>query len=105
MGKMQTGFGQTLPDSILSSTSSSKMTDSPYKDVPHATRSIQRTALSILTNLQRLPTPFISAFLLVHLTAPVVANVGGSQASSQVMVRARKRLPLRSFSDILVYNL
>ena len=43
-------------------------------------------ALSVLTAIQRLPTPFISAFLLVHLSAPLIASIGGSSASSQVMV-------------------
>jgi len=43
-------------------------------------------ALSILTAIQRLPTPFISAFMLVHLSAPLIASIGGSSASSQVMV-------------------
>jgi hypothetical protein len=43
-------------------------------------------ALSLLTAIQRLPTPFISAFMLVHLSAPLIANIGGSSASSQVMV-------------------
>jgi hypothetical protein len=44
-------------------------------------------ALSLLTAIQRLPTPFISAFMLVHLSAPLIANMGGSSASSQVLVR------------------
>jgi succinate dehydrogenase/fumarate reductase cytochrome b subunit len=42
--------------------------------------------LSLLTAMQRLPTPFISAFMLVHLSAPLIASIGGSSASSQVMV-------------------
>lgn len=42
--------------------------------------------ISLLTAIQRLPTPFISAFMLVHLSAPVIASIGGSSASSQVMV-------------------
>ena len=46
-------------------------------------------ALSALTAIQRLPTPFISAFLLVHLSAPLIASIGGSSASSQVMVSSR----------------
>ena len=44
--------------------------------------------LSLLTTIQRLPTPFISAFMLVHLSAPLIANIGGSSTSSQVMVSA-----------------
>jgi hypothetical protein len=40
-----------------------------------------------LQTLQHLPTPFISTFVLIHLAAPALANVGGSQVASQVMVR------------------
>jgi len=41
----------------------------------------------ILTNLSHLSTPFITTFLLIHLSAPALANLGGSSLSSQVMVR------------------
>lgn len=30
--------------------------------------------------------PFITTFLLIHLTAPALANVGGSSLASQTMV-------------------
>lgn len=48
--------------------------------------SLRRTALPYLTVLSHVPTPFISAFIVIHLSAPIVANVGGSSLSSQVMV-------------------
>ncbi|KAE9393671.1 hypothetical protein BT96DRAFT_1050619 [Gymnopus androsaceus JB14] len=34
--------------------------------------------------------PFITTFLLIHLSAPVLANVGGSSLSSQVMLLGRE---------------
>ena len=40
----------------------------------------------VLQTLQHLPAPFISTFILIHLSAPVLANAGGSQVASQVMV-------------------
>jgi hypothetical protein len=39
-----------------------------------------------LQTLQHLPAPFISSFVLIHLSAPILANVGGSNVASQVMV-------------------
>lgn len=44
------------------------------------------TASSILTLLAHGSAPFISTFLLVHLSAPIVANIGGSGLASSVMV-------------------
>ncbi|KDQ06718.1 hypothetical protein BOTBODRAFT_60446 [Botryobasidium botryosum FD-172 SS1] len=40
--------------------------------------------------LQQLPTPFMATFVLVHLTAPAVASLGGSSMSSQVMLLGRE---------------
>jgi len=37
-----------------------------------------------------LPTPFISTFLLIHLSAPISANVGGSNSASQLMILGRE---------------
>jgi len=52
--------------------------------------SIRQTLLPILTKLQHAPTPFMTVFLLVHLSAPVIANIGGSEAASQVMLLGRE---------------
>ncbi|KAF8528186.1 hypothetical protein BU17DRAFT_73803 [Hysterangium stoloniferum] len=45
---------------------------------------------SVLTSLSHLPTPFITTFLLIHLSAPVLANFEGSSLSSQVMLLGRE---------------
>ena len=52
-----------------------------------AHRSSQRQQmLVLLSKALHLPAPFISAFLVVHLSAPLVATIGGSEFSSQVLV-------------------
>ena len=48
--------------------------------------SMRRTALSYLTTVSHGSSPFITTFLLIHLSAPVLANLGGASLSSQVMV-------------------
>lgn len=47
-----------------------------------------RSRLNYLTRIAHTSAPFISTFLLIHLSAPVLANLGGSDLSSQVMVRS-----------------
>ncbi|ETW85152.1 hypothetical protein HETIRDRAFT_308980 [Heterobasidion irregulare TC 32-1] len=69
--------------------------DSPAKpdnqpDAPRPGQTIRGTLLSHLTNVVQGSTPFISIFLLIHLSAPVLANVGGSSLSSQVMLLGRE---------------
>ncbi|OCB91351.1 hypothetical protein A7U60_g1390 [Sanghuangporus baumii] len=54
------------------------------------TNSIRKTLLPYLTKAAHLPAPFISAFLLVHLSAPILANVGGASLSSSVMLLGRE---------------
>ncbi|KAF8589675.1 hypothetical protein K439DRAFT_1644974 [Ramaria rubella] len=44
----------------------------------------------VLTRFSHLPTPFITTFLLIHVSAPVLANLGGSSLSSQVMLLGRE---------------
>ncbi|KAI0046914.1 hypothetical protein FA95DRAFT_1541856 [Auriscalpium vulgare] len=55
-----------------------------------ASSSRRRSAVTILTNLAQGSAPFISTFLLIHLSAPVMANLGGSSLSSQVMLLGRE---------------
>ncbi|KAJ3763104.1 hypothetical protein EV360DRAFT_92051 [Lentinula raphanica] len=55
-----------------------------------STRSFRQHLLSVLTQSSHLSAPFITTFLLIHLSAPVVANVGGSSLSSQVMLLGRE---------------
>jgi hypothetical protein len=49
--------------------------------------SFRASALPYLTKATHISAPFITTFLLIHLTAPALANVGGSTLSSQTMVR------------------
>jgi hypothetical protein len=48
--------------------------------------SVRQTALPYLTNISHVSAPFITTFLLVHLTPPVLANFGGSSLASQTLV-------------------
>ena len=47
----------------------------------------RRQAEAILTNVAHISAPFLTIFIIVHLSAPALANVGGSSLSSNVMVR------------------
>lgn len=49
-----------------------------------------------LTYAQHLPTPFITTFMLIHLAAPALASVGGTDTASQVMVSTVSQ-PMVSF--------
>ncbi|KAH9842493.1 uncharacterized protein C8Q71DRAFT_853042 [Rhodofomes roseus] len=50
----------------------------------------QRAAQTILTRLSHGSTPFITTFVLIHLTAPALASLGGTTLSSQVMLLGRE---------------
>lgn len=47
----------------------------------------RRQAEAILTNVAHISAPFLTIFIIVHLSAPALATVGGSSLSSNVMVR------------------
>lgn len=49
----------------------------------------KKTSTPVLVKLAHASAPFLSTFLLIHLSTPLLANVGGSNLSSNVMVRAR----------------
>ncbi|KAJ7645381.1 hypothetical protein B0H17DRAFT_959548 [Mycena rosella] len=53
-------------------------------------RSLRQRALPILTKLIHGSAPFITTFLLIHLTAPMLANLGGSSLASQTMLLGRE---------------
>ncbi|KAH8114072.1 hypothetical protein DFH11DRAFT_1509412 [Phellopilus nigrolimitatus] len=57
---------------------------------PSTNASLRQKLVPYLTKASHLPTPFLSAFLLVHLSAPLVANIGGPSLSSQVMLLGRE---------------
>jgi len=61
---------------------------SPSTNEPDASR--VQAALPYLTKLSHGSSAFIATFLLIHLSAPVLANVGGSSLSSQVMLLGRE---------------
>jgi hypothetical protein len=50
------------------------------------------SASSALTVVAHGTTPFITTFLLIHLSAPVAAIGGGSSLASQVMVRSLRTI-------------
>lgn len=52
--------------------------------------SIRRSIQPLLTNLSHGSTPFITTFLLIHLSAPILANIGGTSLASQVMILGRE---------------
>ncbi|KAJ7284530.1 hypothetical protein C8J57DRAFT_1288759 [Mycena rebaudengoi] len=52
--------------------------------------SLRQQALPVLTKLLHGSAPFISTFLLIHLTAPVLANLGGASLASQTMLLGRE---------------
>ncbi|KAJ6608677.1 hypothetical protein B0H10DRAFT_2066941 [Mycena sp. CBHHK59/15] len=53
-------------------------------------RFLRQQALPVLTKLLHGSAPFISTFLLIHLTAPMLANLGGSSLASQTMLLGRE---------------
>ena len=50
---------------------------------------IRKMALPFFTKTAHISAPFITTFLLIHLSAPALANLGGSSLSSQTMVSSR----------------
>jgi len=63
------------------------MSDSTPKDRPV---SLRRLIQPVLTTLSHGSTPFISTFIFIHLAAPVMANLGGTSLSTQVMLLGRE---------------
>ncbi|KAF5367660.1 hypothetical protein D9757_010967 [Collybiopsis confluens] len=57
---------------------------------PADSRSFRHKLIKILTKSSHISAPFITTFLLIHLSAPVMANAGGSSLSSQVMLLGRE---------------
>ncbi|KAI0035023.1 hypothetical protein K488DRAFT_76908 [Vararia minispora EC-137] len=57
---------------------------------PDTARSWRPVIIPYLTNITQATAPFLTTFVLVHLAAPVMANVGGSSMSSQVMLLGRE---------------
>ncbi|KAJ7086163.1 hypothetical protein B0H15DRAFT_909949 [Mycena belliarum] len=53
-------------------------------------RSPGQRALPVLTKLIHGSAPFITTFMLIHLSAPMLANLGGSSLASQTMLLGRE---------------
>ncbi|KAJ7056660.1 hypothetical protein C8F01DRAFT_357702 [Mycena amicta] len=53
-------------------------------------RPFHQHALPVLTKFLHGTAPFISTFVLIHLTAPMLANLGGSSLASQTMLLGRE---------------
>ncbi|KAF8061679.1 hypothetical protein FPV67DRAFT_1704548 [Lyophyllum atratum] len=51
---------------------------------------LRQNVLACLTKLSHGATPFITTFILIHLTAPAMANLGGASLSSQTMLLGRE---------------
>ncbi|KAJ7143319.1 hypothetical protein C8R43DRAFT_1237981 [Mycena crocata] len=53
-------------------------------------RSLRQKTLPVVTKLIHGSAPFITTFLLIHLTSPMLANLGGSSLASQTMLLGRE---------------
>lgn len=60
-----------------------------HSDKIHSTRSLKHRVIRICSILQQITGPMISTFAFIHLTAPIAANFGGSQASNRMIVSFR----------------
>ncbi|KAG0694645.1 hypothetical protein DFH29DRAFT_815102 [Suillus ampliporus] len=50
----------------------------------------RQLAVAVLTNVAHISAPFLTVFLVIHLSAPALANVGGSSLSSNLMLLGRE---------------
>ncbi|CUA72395.1 hypothetical protein RSOLAG22IIIB_01062 [Rhizoctonia solani] len=56
----------------------------------HRDQSLYASFLGGLTYVQHTPTPFITTFILIHLSAPALASAGGTDTANQVMLLGRE---------------
>jgi len=68
------------------------------------TPSFSQRLTPILTKLAHGSAPFLSTFLVIHLSAPVLANLGGSSLSSQMMILGREYYQT-SFGERFLFKL
>ncbi|KAF9009505.1 hypothetical protein BDQ17DRAFT_1323060 [Cyathus striatus] len=64
------------------------MTDVPFTLPPHPPH--LPSLAPVLTTVSHASSTFISTFLLVHLSAPALANLGGGSLASQTMLLGRE---------------
>ncbi|PAV19390.1 hypothetical protein PNOK_0432400 [Pyrrhoderma noxium] len=67
-------------------------------------RSLNSKFLPYLTRAIHIPTPLLSTFLLIHLSAPILSNVGGSSYSSSVMLLGREYYQGSPNETLLVFG-
>ncbi|KEP53324.1 putative transmembrane protein [Rhizoctonia solani 123E] len=72
-------------------------------EVENSDRSLYAPVLRGLTYLQHAPTPFITTFILIHLSAPALASIGGTEVANQVMLLGREYYHGVPQENLLVY--
>ncbi|KAJ3570118.1 hypothetical protein NP233_g4615 [Leucocoprinus birnbaumii] len=80
-------IAKSEPDLLLVLLRNAMSSSSPSPGNGSTTR---KNVLKVLTVASHITSPFISTFLLVHLAAPVLANVGGTSLASQTMILGRE---------------
>ncbi|KAI1791507.1 hypothetical protein LXA43DRAFT_972989 [Ganoderma leucocontextum] len=66
------------------------MADAPPSQERSFLRRLAMATQPVLTRIAHGSAPFITTFALIHLTAPVIANLGGTSLASQVMLLGRE---------------
>ncbi|KAH9857525.1 hypothetical protein C2E23DRAFT_278495 [Lenzites betulinus] len=66
------------------------MADAPAHEERSFLRRLTLITQPVLTRIAHGSAPFITTFVLIHLTAPVMANLGGTSLASQVMLLGRE---------------
>ncbi|KAH9890532.1 hypothetical protein C8Q73DRAFT_667400 [Cubamyces lactineus] len=66
------------------------MSDAPVEPNKSFLRRLTLVTQSALTRIAHGSAPFITTFVFIHLTAPVIANLGGTSLASQVMLLGRE---------------
>ncbi|CAE6492504.1 unnamed protein product [Rhizoctonia solani] len=64
---------------------------------------VYASALRGLTYVQHTPTPFITTFILIHLSAPALASIGGTDAANKVMLLGREYYHGAPQENLLVF--
>ena len=76
------------PSSFLSNHNDChSMADAPPTQERSFLRRLAMATQPILTRIAHGSAPFITTFALIHLSAPILANLGGTSLASQAMVR------------------
>ncbi|CAL1703228.1 unnamed protein product [Somion occarium] len=79
----------TSPEPLTTSDDPSGLA-TPEQEVNLNLKGFRQVVMPYLTKISHGSTPFIATFLIIHLTAPALANLGGSCLASQVMLLGRE---------------